>query len=184
MTVVAGFASRIAGLAPQTAALIAALVSAATIAGALIFERFGYAPCDLCLQQRWAYYIGVPLALAAALVSAVRPRLGGWLLAGVALLFAGSAVFGAWHAGVEWGFWPGPAGCTGAASQRAADMGDFLKQIEATRLVRCDEVSLRILGLSLAGWNAVISLGASGLAAIGARNGLRAQSAPGVGDLR
>lgn len=172
MTAAAGFASRIAGMGPQGAAWLVAIASAATISGAWVFELFGFAPCDLCLQQRWAYYIGVPLALAAAILSTVRPRAGGLLLAVVALVFAGSAVFGAWHAGVEWGFWPGPAGCTGAASQRAADMGDFLKQIEATKLVRCDEVSLRILGLSLAGWNALISLCASGLAAIGAKNAL------------
>jgi len=106
------------------------------------------------------------------LAGAFRPRAGGIILISLALLFAGSAAFGAWHAGVEWGFWQGPAGCTGVASQRAADMGDFLKQIEATRLVRCDEVSLRIFGLSLAGWNAVISVGLSALAAIGVRNGL------------
>lgn len=172
MTAAAGLASRIRALGPQVAAWIVALASAATISGALVFEWFGFAPCELCLQQRWAYYIGVPLAIFAALVGAFRPRVGGIILIGVALIFAGSAAFGAWHAGVEWGFWPGPAGCTGAASQRAADMGDFLKQIEATRLVRCDEVSLRIFGLSLAGWNAVISAGVVALAGIGARNGL------------
>jgi disulfide bond formation protein DsbB len=172
MTAAAGFASRIRNAGPQAAAWIVALVSAATISGALVFEWFGFAPCELCLQQRWAYYIGVPLAIVAALAGAFRPRAGGIILISLALLFAGSAAFGAWHAGVEWGFWQGPAGCTGVASQRAADMGDFLKQIEATRLVRCDEVSLRIFGLSLAGWNAVISVGLSALAAIGVRNGL------------
>lgn len=172
MNSAAGLASRIRSVGPQAAAGIVALVATATITGALIFEYFGYAPCELCLQQRWAYYIGVPLALVAALAGALRPRVGGIALIAVALLFAGSAAFGAWHAGVEWGFWPGPAGCTGAASQRATDMGDFLKQIEATRLVRCDEVSLRIFGLSLAGWNAVVSGGMAALAAIGVRNGL------------
>jgi len=91
------------------------------------------------------------------------------------VIFAGGAVFGAWHAGVEWGFWPGPAGCAGAPTQRAADMSDFLRQIEATRLVRCDEVALRIIGLSLAGWNAVISAGVAALAALGARNALAAR---------
>lgn len=163
---------RLAEISPRAAGWIAALVTAATISGAWIFERAGFAPCDLCLQQRWAYYAGAPLALIAALTIATRPRIGGWMLAAVALIFAGSAVFGAWHAGVEWGFWPGPVGCTGSASQRAVDMNDFLRQIEATRLVRCDEVALRIAGLSLAGWNAVISAGVALLSAIGARNAL------------
>jgi disulfide bond formation protein DsbB len=158
-------------LSPAAAGWLAAGLAAATIAGAWIFEFFGYAPCELCLEQRWAYYIGVPLAVAAAAVCSVRPRPGAWLLALVGLVFVGSAVFGAWHAGVEWGFWPGPAGCTGSASQKAADMNDFLRQMEGTKLVRCDEMAIRILGLSLAGWNAVVSLVIAGLAFAGARNG-------------
>jgi disulfide bond formation protein DsbB len=168
---------RLADLSPDAAAWLTFGVTAATIAGAWVFEKMGYAPCDLCLQQRWAYYIGVPLALAAALASPARPRLGGWLLAGVALIFAGSAVFASWHAGVEWGFWPGPAGCSGAAVPRAGDMNDFLRQIEATRLVRCDEVALRIFGLSLAAWNAVISAAVSALSGAVARRALRSPRA-------
>ena len=172
MELMTGPIRRISDVSPVAAAGIVTLVAGATIAGALVFEKFGYAPCELCLQQRWAYYVGVPLAAAAVLACVVKPRLGGWLLVLVAILFAGGAIFGAWHAGVEWGFWPGPSGCSGAASQRAADMTDFLRQIEATKLVRCDEVALRIVGLSLAGWNAVISSGLAGLAAAGARKGL------------
>jgi disulfide bond formation protein DsbB len=161
--------------APLPAALIATSAAAATIAGAWVFEWAGYAPCDLCLQQRWAYYVGVPLgAFAALALVAGGRRTGAAALGLMALLFLGGAVFGAWHAGVEWGFWPGPAGCTGSAAPRASDMSDFLRQIEATRLVRCDEVAIRILGFSLAGWNAVISLCVSALAAAGARNGTTA----------
>lgn len=162
-------ARRSTGLSPAAAALAAAFVAMATIAGAWAFELYGFAPCELCLQQRWAYYAGIPLAFAAAMASATRPRVGGLLLAALALVFSGSAIFGAWHAGVEWGFWPGPAGCTGSAVPKISDMGDFLRQMETTRLVRCDEVAIRILGLSLAGWNAVVSLGIAALAALGAR---------------
>ncbi len=179
MKLITGLIRRCGDLSPTAVPGIVTLVAAATISGAWIFEAFGYAPCDLCLQQRWAYYVGVPLAAAGTLACVLKPRLGGWLLVLLALLFAGGAVFGAWHAGVEWGFWPGPSGCTGAASQRAADMGDFLRQIEATRLVRCDEVALRIAGLSLAGWNAVISASLALLSASGARKAL-ATAAPGV----
>ncbi len=157
-------------LSPARAGGLAAAIAAATIAGAWIFEYFGFAPCELCLQQRWAYYIGVPAAVAAAAAGAVHPRIGGWLLWAVALIFAGSAIFGAWHAGVEWGFWPGPAGCTGSATQKAADMNDFLRQMQGTTLVRCDEVAIRIFGLSLAGWNAVVSLAIASIAVLGARN--------------
>jgi disulfide bond formation protein DsbB len=87
--------------------------------------------------------------------------------AALALLFLGSAGFGAYHAGVEWGFWPGPADCTGTLA-RAPSMADFMKQLQTIKVVRCDAVAIRILGLSLAGWNVVVSLAVAGLAAAGA----------------
>ena len=77
-------------------------------------------------------------------------------------------MFGAYHAGVEWGFWPGPTECTGALP-RAATVEDFLKQLQTVKVVRCDSAALRILGLSLAGWNAVISVGLAALAVFGLR---------------
>lgn len=158
-------------LTPSRAALAVAAIAFATIAGAWIFEYAGYAPCDLCLKQRWAYYAGVPLALLAAGVAARAPgsAVSKTLLGLLALVFAGSAVFGAFHAGVEWGFWPGPTGCTGAIPARAANTADFLKQLQTVKVVRCDEVALRIFGLSLAGWNAILSAGMTALAAAGLR---------------
>jgi len=148
---------------PRRVILIVTLVATATITGAWGFEILGYAPCELCLQQRWAYYVGVPLSvLVGAALFARWTRLGAMGLALVGALFLGS---------VEWRLWAGPNGCTGAFT-KAADTSDFLRQLETTKLVRCDEVAIRILGLSLAGWNAVISLGLSALAAIGARAAL------------
>ena len=89
-------------------------------------------------------------------------------LAGLVLIFAASAVFGAYHAGVEWGFWAGPTECTGALN-RAASVEDFVKQLQTVKVVRCDSAALRILGLSLAGWNAIISAGLAALAVRGLR---------------
>ncbi len=155
-------------LTPSRVALALALSAAAVLAGAWLFEYFGYPPCDLCLQQRWAYYAGAPFALATALVARKgwrRTSLAGFLF--LAGLFFANSVFGAWHAGVEWGFWPGPTGCTGSFAP-TGDMSDFMRSMEATRLVRCDEAALRILGLSLAGWNAVICAAFAGLAVLGA----------------
>jgi disulfide bond formation protein DsbB len=86
----------------------------------------------------------------------------------LALIFAASAVFGAYHAGVEWGFWPGPNECTGLLD-RAASTDDFLKQLQSVKIARCDAPALRILGLSLADWNALISAGLAALAVAGAR---------------
>lgn len=154
---------------PLLIAIMVALVAAATISGAWAFEWFGYAPCELCLQQRYAYYIGAPLAALAAIAFVARWPLAGAIgLALVAAIFFANAIFGAWHAGVEWGFWAGPTGCSGSFT-KALDASDFMRQLEMTKLVRCDEVAIRILGLSLAGWNALVSLGISVLAAFGAR---------------
>ena len=157
---------------PLPAALGVLMLASATIAGAWVFEWAGYAPCDLCLKQRWAYYAGVPLAAFVAILAARGPRvLAGAGLALLGLIFIASAIFGLYHAGVEWGFWPGPAGCTGALT-RVETMADFLKQLETTKVVRCDAVAIRILGLSLAGWNAVISAAMAALAFLGARKAL------------
>ena len=151
-----------------TIAVVIAVVAAATIAGAWIFQVFGYPPCELCLQQRYAYYGGVPIAAILAYASTGRAR--GIVAAGMiglALIFAANAVLGAYHAGVEWRFWPGPSGCTGiiAGPPKAADL---MKTLQTAKVVACDEVQLRILGLSLAGWNALISAALAALAVKGA----------------
>jgi disulfide bond formation protein DsbB len=89
-------------------------------------------------------------------------------LAALCVIFLVSAVFGAYHAGVEWGFWPGPTDCTGSF-QKARSPAEFLRQLENIRVVRCDEAALRIMGLSLAGWNAVISIALAAWAFLGLR---------------
>jgi|tagenome__1003787_1003787.scaffolds.fasta_scaffold19709873_2 disulfide bond formation protein DsbB len=162
-------------LTPFRAASFVFIVATATILGAWAFQLAGYAPCELCLKQRIPYYIGIPVALLTLFVAS-RRRLGSHRaarlgLAVLALIFIASALFGAYHAGVEWGLWPGPADCTGTL-ERAGSMNDFMKQLQTTRVVRCDAVAIRILGLSLAGWNAVIS------AAMAIVAGLAAAAAP------
>ncbi len=161
--------SKLPAVSLQQAALAVFVIAFATIAGAWVFEAAGYLPCDLCLKQRWAYYVAVPLA-ALAVLSACKapPALTRSLLVLLAVVFVGSAIFGVYHAGVEWKFWDGPAGCTGTLPQKAGTMADFMNQLKTTKIVRCDEVALRILGLSLAGWNAVISAAMAVLALRGA----------------
>ena len=159
---------------PLQLAMALLALAFATIAGAWIFEAFGYLPCELCLKQRWAYYAGVPLAAATTLAAAAGQR----LLAGVGfalltLVFIGSALFGAYHACVEWGFWQGPTDCTGNLS-KASSMDDFMNQLSTVKVVRCDAVAIRIIGLSLAGWNAVISTALALLGALGARRSFAA----------
>jgi disulfide bond formation protein DsbB len=160
-------AMRIMG--PFGMALVILAIAVSSIVGAFFFEALGYAPCELCLKERIPYYAAIPFAGLAVLFATRGPiSLSHAALCILALIFAGSAIFGAYHAGVEWGFWPGPLECSGPLD-RAASVADFMKQLQTFKLARCDAPALRILGLSLAGWNAIVSAGLAALAVAGAR---------------
>ena len=160
--------------APRPAALLVLVGAAATVGGALIFQHgLGYVPCKLCLTERQPYYLALPL-LAAALL--LPRRFAGLLLGLVAVIFLVGAGLGAYHAGAEWGFWPGPSDCGGGSGAGPADVGDFLKSLEHVRPVDCTAAAWRFLGISLAGWNAVI---AAALAALAAAAALFAQPSRG-----
>lgn len=159
----------LARLELRQAALAIAIVATATIGGALVFQHgWGYVPCKLCLQQRYPYYLGIPIALAAALLPSRWTRAGLYLLA---LIFVASAALGAYHAGVEWGLWLGPSDCGGNTGAVPGKVGDLLSQLNTIRVVSCTEAAWRFLGLSLAGWNVVISAGIATLAFVAARRG-------------
>lgn len=134
-------------------------VATATLLAALGFEHIGgYAPCPLCLQQRYAYYASLPLLFAAlVLVTAEYPRMATVLFALVGLAFLANAGLGVYHAGAEWKFWPGPEGCAGISGPPAS-VGNLLEGLEAESGARCDEPQFRFAGLSFAGWNVVTSL--------------------------
>jgi disulfide bond formation protein DsbB len=140
---------------------LALLGAAAIILGALAFQYLGgLAPCPLCLEQRYAYYAGIPaLFLALILLSAGVPRAAGVLFALVAVGFLANAGLGAYHAGVEWHWWAGPATCSGEALAPlgAGGSGGVLGQLATTRVIRCDEAPWALWGISLAGWNAIFS---------------------------
>lgn len=152
---------------PRLAAALVACIGAATIAGALASEHvYGLVPCKLCLIERQPYYVGVPLAIATLLL----PTRGPWRRIAfvlLALVFLASAGLGGYHAGAEWGFWPGPTDCGGGAAN-AADVGGFLRQLESVHVVSCTEAAWRFAGISLAGWNAVVSAGLALIAGWGA----------------
>jgi len=151
-------------LSTRAVALGIGVAAAATIGGALVFEHgFGLRPCKLCLMQRNPYYVAIPVALAAFWLPLRWARLA---LAALSIVFLVSAGLGVYHAGVEWGFWPGPNDCGGAPAPAAGTMGDFLNQLQSTRVVSCTEAAWRFLGLSLAGWNVLISLGLAALASL------------------
>jgi disulfide bond formation protein DsbB len=162
---------------PRVFAFAALALIVATIAGAFAFQAAGYAPCELCLEERLPYYVGMGLGALAVAAALRGPRAATTIcLAALALLFLGSAAFGAYHAGVEWGFWPGPADCTGTL-EKAGSVNDFLAQLKTVKVVRCDAVAIRILGLSLAGWNVVVSLAVVALALTGAWRAAEGQRA-------
>lgn len=146
----------------KKAVLLAFVLGLATILGALGSQFIGgLLPCELCLEQRLPYYWGLPL-LAAILVLWNRLPLTAWFVAmSLAIaLFAWGTYLGGYHAGVEWGFWPGPTACTGTGV--GVNFND-LNDINAARVVPCDQVQFRFVGISLAGYNALISLAIVGL---------------------
>lgn len=152
------------------AASLVALIGGAAIGGAWFFQLVvGLPPCPLCLEQRYAYYFAIPLAVLVLLglsYGASRKVLVA-ALAVIALGMAWNAGLGAYHAGVEWKFWAGPQDCSGSLSDLGT-AGGLLDKLKSIRVVRCDEIPWSFLGISLAGYNALISLLLSLIAAWGA----------------
>ncbi len=156
--------------------------SAAMLAGAWYSEVvMGLLPCKLCLEQRWPHYFTVTVGLVLLALLLVRPSARpparpharpravlGAAPGLLALVMAVSALMGGYHAGVEWGWFAGPSDCGGAAASPAGSMQDFLRQLQTTRVVSCTEAAFRFLGLSLAGWNGLISLILAAYAALAA----------------
>lgn len=153
----------------QNVALAYAVIAAAALGSAWYFQlALDLQPCPLCLEQRYAYYAAIPLAALVAL-AAWREAPGSLLIAGLAvlaLLALGNAGLGTYHAGVEWKFWAGPSDCSGPVLD-LRKAGSLLDQLDKVKVVRCDEVQWRFLGLSLAGYNVLLSLGLAALAGWG-----------------
>jgi disulfide bond formation protein DsbB len=150
-------------------ALAVFVLAAATIGGAWFFQLvLKLPPCELCLKERIPYYVILPLSLlltGAGLAAAPRSVLAIGFAMIVATALAGVAL-GTYHAGVEWRLWSGPTDCTGTLGNLTAQ-GSLFSQLRSFHVVRCDEAAWRFLGISLAGYNALISLGIAALAACG-----------------
>jgi disulfide bond formation protein DsbB len=158
-------ASMRGAMSPLRAALrawpvCALIVSALMLAIAHAFQSFGgLEPCHLCLKQREAYWAAMGVSGVAILAARLRPhplapRIASLVLAGV---FAYGVYIAVWQAGAEWRWWPAPATC--ASTGRTVTMADIraLLQGKATAEPACDKASWVFLGLSMAGWNALIS---------------------------
>jgi disulfide bond formation protein DsbB len=147
--------------------LCALLASGAMLAVAHAFETFGgLAPCTLCLRQREVYWIAGAVALAGmVLVRLAKGRAWRMLAnAALALVFAVGVGVAIYHAGAEWKFWPGPAACAagGGGPVSAGDLAGLMAG-DKVKPPACDEAAWVFAGLSMAGWNALISLGLVGL---------------------
>ena len=131
---------------------LALIIPGALMAGALGSQYFGgLAPCEMCLWQRWPHYAAIGLA---ALAFVVPQRALVWLAALAILISGGIGIF---HAGVEYHWWEGLTQCSQVPGSGGS--GNILADIMKTPLVRCDQAQWSLFGISLAGYNAIISIG-------------------------
>ena len=163
-----------------TAAIAVAVGGAATILGVWFFQYgLGYMPCPLCLEQRYAFYFGIPLAVMVVLGESVGASRKVLLLALFALAagMVWNTGLSAFHAGVEWKWWAGPRDCSGPLESLGA--GNLLRDLQSIHVARCDEAAWRFLGLSLAGYDVLISGALAAIAGWGVWAGLKRN--PGAG---
>ena len=127
--------------------------------GAHLFERAGYAPCELCLDQREAHWAALAVALAGLIAAfAVRARLAAAAAVGaLCLVYALSAGMAFYHTGVENGYWPGPATCS-TLGETITDVSSLQSALtEEPAGPACNEAAWRLFGISMAGYNMLIS---------------------------
>ena len=142
----------------RRARLLALLLPLALLAGALGSQYLGgLYPCEMCHWQRWPHYLAVVVAGLAFVVPGRQAREG--LVVAAALLIALSGAIGVYHAGVEYHWWSGPAACTSTLTMSGATPAERLAAIMRAPVVMCDKAQWRLLGVSLAGFNAILSLG-------------------------
>ena len=133
--------------------LLATLGSAAMLLGAYAFQHLGgMPPCKLCIWQRWPHGTAILIGLIIMLTGEARMA---WIGALAALT---TSLIGFYHVGVEQGWWEGPTSCTSSGTANLS-AEELLNQILAAPLVRCDDIAWQLAGISMAGWNAIISLG-------------------------
>jgi disulfide bond formation protein DsbB len=151
-------------ITPERIAMALGGVALALILGALGFEYIGgYPPCEMCMWQRWPHYAAIVVGLGGGLAvwRGNRSRREAiWAAELTMVLVAISGVIGVYHAGVEWHVWAGPQACTGGPFQLSGAL-----DLNA-RVVMCDVAAWRLFGISMAGYNALISLGSVGLAGL------------------
>ena len=137
---------------PSSSPTIVFVVSVAILSGAYFFQYVvGLAPCQLCFWQRYPYFVIIPLSLLAMVLTRGGPRAARALIGLCGLAYLVGAGIAGYHAGVEYHFWPGPETCTPVATT-------IEELLARETVVRCDEVPWSMLGISMAGYNFILSL--------------------------
>jgi len=157
---------------------IALIASAAMLGAAHAFEHFAYLrPCQLCLRQREVYWAAIAMAATGLVLWNIRQNRRFLVAFNVmlALVFLTGAVVAGYHAGVEWGFWPAPAGC-GAQAVDVVNI-DLSGIDERTATASCEDAAWTMLGLSMAGWNALVSMALAGISFLAATTALPGETA-------
>ena len=133
---------------------ISFLISSSMLLSAFYLEYFHDAfPCDLCITQRWFHALIISYSLIAIFIHEKKFLANKFILIGLSITWIASSVAGLYHFGIEMNFWSGPDECSSSIDFSK----DLLKYLLNKSPIKCDEVMFKILGLSLAGWNAVMS---------------------------
>lgn len=172
-------------LRPALAVGACMAVSAVLLAGAHLFERVGnMPPCLLCLDQREVHWAALALGAATLGLSRLVPhpdRIFAAVLGAMTLVYLFSGGLAGYHAGVEWGFWPGPQGCAvngdmalAAARNASLNAEDILSNLsEKAPGPSCTDAAWRMMGISMAGYNTLISFALTGFAVVACRQAAR-----------
>ena len=143
------------------AVLLTAGVSAALLIGAHIFEYLGYAPCDLCLKQRLPHWVNIAIGILALIVLwRGMKNIALLLLLGMAGALSTTAAIAAYHVGVEQKWWQGPSACSANTFDANVSVDDLLAQIQGSVVIPCDQATWSLFGISMAGYNFLISMAA------------------------
>jgi disulfide bond formation protein DsbB len=140
---------------PVTAAI---LILSILVIGAALFSQYGMGlvPCELCLLQRWPWYVAI--ALSALLLALFRTRSGRVAALLFATLFVVSSGFATYHVGVEQHIFAGPDACTAPALSGGHSPEELLERLRQTPVIRCDVPQWEVFGISLAGFNLIASV--------------------------
>ncbi len=154
---------------PRVPALLLGVASAGVLGAALVFQfGFGYQPCILCIWQRWPYVTVLVFSILTLLFRRWKGAGDALLVASGLTLLAGAGI-AAYHVGVEQHWWAGTASCGGTAPIGTLSVEELRARLMATPITRCDEVQWSLFGISMAGYNIVISLALAAYALASAR---------------